>query len=90
MQAKLKPRNQQEVERAQSMGIKDIEKIYSIEELAGGEVMFAATGVTDGEFLNGIRFFSGGATSQSVVMRSKTRTVRVISATHYFDFKPAI
>ncbi len=88
MQGRLKPRNQQEVERAQAMGIKDLNKKFSLEELAGGEVMFAATGVTDGDYLKGIHFFGGGATSQSVVMRSKTRTIRVIDATHYFEFKP--
>ncbi len=88
MQGRLKPRSQQEVERAQGMGIKDIEKIYTIEELAGGEVMFAATGVTDGDYLKGVHFFPGGATTQSTVMRSKTRTVRMIEATHYSEFKP--
>ncbi len=88
MQGRLKPRNPQEVERAQAMGIKDINKKFSLEELAGGEVMFAATGVTDGDYLKGIHFFGGGATSQSVVMRSKTRTIRVIDAVHYFEFKP--
>jgi len=50
--------------------------------------MFAATGVTDGEYLKGVRFFAGGATTQSVVMRSKTRTNRVVNATHNFEFKP--
>ena len=50
--------------------------------------MFAATGVTTGDFLRGVRFFRGGATTNSVVMRSKTRTVRRIEATHRFDFKP--
>lgn len=88
MQARLKPRNPQEIERAKGMGILDIEKKYSIEELAEGEVMFAATGVTDGEYLKGVRFFTGGATTQSVVMRSKTRTNRVVNATHNFKFKP--
>ncbi len=88
MQARLKPRNQQEIERAKTMGIQDIEKKYSIDELADGEVMFAATGVTDGEYLKGVRFFAGGATTQSVVMRSKTRTNRVVNATHNFEFKP--
>ncbi len=88
MQARLKPRNPQEIERAEGMGIQDIEKKYSIEELANGEVMFAATGVTDGEYLKGVRFFTGGATTQSVVMRSKTRTNRVVNATHNFKFKP--
>ena len=88
MQGRLKPRNEGEVERAKKMGIKDINKKFSIDELAGGEVMFAATGVTDGDYLRGVHFFPGGATTQSVVMRSKTRTIRVINATHYFDHKP--
>jgi fructose-1,6-bisphosphatase class II len=88
MQGRLKPRNQGEVDRAQRMGVKNIARKYSIEELAGGEVMFAATGVTDGDYLRGVHFFAGGATTQSIVMRSKTRTIRVINATHYFDFKP--
>lgn len=88
MQGRLKPRNEQEIERARAMGIKDIHKKFSIEELAGGEVMFAATGVTDGDYLRGVHFFTGGATTQSVVMRSKTRTIRFIDATHHFEFKP--
>jgi fructose-1,6-bisphosphatase class II len=88
MQARLKPRNQQEIERAKTMGIQDMGKKYSLEELADGEVMFAATGVTDGEYLQGVRVFAGGATTQSVVMRSKTRTIRVVNATHNFEFKP--
>ena len=88
MQGRLKPRNQEEIDRAQAMGIKDIAKKYSLEELAGGEVMFAATGVTDGDYLKGVHFFSGGATTQSVVMRSKTRTIRVVDTTHHFAYKP--
>ncbi|MBI2360096.1 MAG: class II fructose-bisphosphatase [Deltaproteobacteria bacterium] len=88
MQGRLKPRNQEEIERAQAMGVKDINKKFNIEDLAGGEVMFAATGVTDGDYLRGVHFFAGGATTQSIVMRSKTRTIRVINATHFFDFKP--
>lgn len=88
MQGRLKPRNEGEVERAKKMGIKDINKKFSIEDLAAGDVMFAATGVTDGDYLQGVHFFPGGATTQSVVMRSKSRTIRVINATHYFDHKP--
>ena len=45
------------------------------------------TGVTDGDMLEGVRFFSGGATTHSIVMRSKTRTIRFIEAEHHFDFK---
>jgi fructose-1,6-bisphosphatase class II len=88
MQGRLKPRNPQEIERAHAMGIKDIEKKFSIEDLARGEVMFAATGVTDGDYLDGVHFFSGGATTHSVVMRSKTRTIRYIHTTHHFAYKP--
>jgi len=88
MQGRLKPRNEHEIERAKKMGITDINKKFSIEELAAGDVMFAATGVTDGDYLQGVHFFPGGATTQSVVMRSKSRTIRVINATHYFEHKP--
>ncbi|MBS1148602.1 MAG: glpX [Myxococcaceae bacterium] len=88
MQGRLKPRNDQEIARAAKMGIADIHKIYTAEELAKGEVMFAATGVTSGDFLKGVRFFGGGCETQSVVMRSKTGTVRYISSTHRFDKKP--
>jgi len=88
MQGRLKPRNEHEIERAKKMGIKDINKKFYIEELAAGDVMFAATGVTDGDYLQGVHFVPGGATTQSVVMRSKSRTIRVINATHYFEHKP--
>ena len=87
-QGRLAPRNDEEIERARKMGVTDIKKKYQIGELAAGDVMFAATGVTDGDYLRGVHFFPGGATTQSVVMRSKTKTVRVINATHYFEHKP--
>jgi len=90
MQGRLKPRNAGEIERSKKMGISDINRIYTVEELAKGEVMFAATGVTSGDFLKGVRFFSGGAETHSVVMRSKTGTVRYIQSTHKFDKKPAL
>ena len=87
-QGRLAPRNDEEIERAKKMGVADIKKKFQIDELATGDVMFAATGVTDGDYLRGVHFFAGGATTQSVVMRSKTKTVRVINATHYFEHKP--
>jgi fructose-1,6-bisphosphatase class II len=87
-QGRLAPRNNEEIERAKKMGVTDIKKKFTIDELASGDVMFAATGVTDGDYLQGVHFFPGGATTQSVVMRSKTRTVRIINATHYFEHKP--
>ncbi len=89
MQGRLRPRNPEEAERAKKMGIRDLDKIYTAEELARGEVMFAATGVTTGDFLKGVRFFSGGAETFSVVMRSRTGTVRYIQSLHRFDKKPS-
>lgn len=88
MQGQLKFRNEEEKQRARKMGISDYDRIYSIDDLAGGEVMFAATGVTSGDFLKGVQFFGGGCRTQSVVMRSKTRTLRYISAVHHFETKP--
>jgi fructose-1,6-bisphosphatase II len=88
MQGRLVPRNQGEIDRAKKMGISDMSKIYTAEELARGEVMFAATGVTSSDFLKGVRFFGGGCETHSVVMRSKTGTVRFIQSLHKFDKKP--
>jgi len=88
MQCRLAPRNAQEAEECLAMGVLEIGRRYLLEEIAGENVMFAATGVTTGDYLRGVRFFSGGALTNSVVMRGKTRTVRFIEATHHFDFKP--
>jgi fructose-1,6-bisphosphatase class II len=88
MQGILKFRNAEEKARAERMGVKDFNRAYTIEDLAAGEVMFAATGVTTGDFLDGVRFFRGGAHTHSVVMRSKTKTIRYIRAEHHFEFKP--
>jgi fructose-1,6-bisphosphatase II len=88
MQGRLRYRNDDERKRAEKMGISDHDKIYGLEELAQGHVMFAATGVTDGSMLKGVHFRGGGASTQSIVMRSKTRTVRMIEAQHTFESKP--
>lgn len=88
MQGRLKFRNELEKERALKMGVTDLEKIYNVDELAKGNVMFAATGVTHGDFLKGVVFYGGGATTHSVVMRSETGTVRYIEAHHDFKRKP--
>lgn len=87
-QGRLKTRNQDEVERARRMGIREIDRVYRIDELASGNVMFCATGVTQGAFLDGVRFFGGGAHTHSVVMRSESGTIRHIQAEHHFDRKP--
>jgi len=88
MQARLRPRNDEETRRLREAGITDVNKKYTLEEMASGSVMFAATGVTQGDFLAGVRFFKGGAKSYSMVMRSRTHTLRHIEATHRFDLKP--
>jgi fructose-1,6-bisphosphatase class II len=85
---RLRFRNDEERARAKRMGVKEENHIYSMEELAKGNVMFAATGVTQGSFLDGVVFFGGGARTESVVMRSKSGTVRTINSTHHFDTKP--
>jgi len=74
-------------ERAQSMGIKDKNTIYTINDLAKGDVMFSATGVTDGTMLKGVRFKNNIASTHSVIMRSKTSTVRYIIAHHDLNKK---
>ena len=88
MQARLRPRNEEEAERVRAAGITDLERKLSADEMAGGSIMFAATGVTNGDYLRGVRFSRGGGASNSVVMRSRTRTVRFIESTHRFDLKP--
>lgn len=90
MQGKLVFRNDDERNRAKKMGISDLDKVYGITDLARGKVMFCATGVTQGTFLNGVRFFSGGARTHSVVMRSESGTIRYIEADHHFDRKPGL
>ena len=87
MQARLLFSEQTEKDRAKRMGIDDLNKIYTMDDLAKGDVMFAATGVTDGSMLRGVRRFPGGAHTHSIIMRSKTGTVRVIEAEHNFARK---
>ncbi|SVB33894.1 uncharacterized protein METZ01_LOCUS186748 [marine metagenome] len=81
-------RNEADRERSTRMGIEDLEKIYGIEELASGQVMFSATGVTQGTFLKGVQFMSDGAKTHSVVMRSESGTVRYIETEHRFEDQP--
>jgi fructose-1,6-bisphosphatase class II len=88
LQGRLRFRNDEERARAKRMGVKDEDFIYGTEDLAAGHVMFAATGVTKGYLLDGVRFFGDSAKTESIVMRSKSGTVRVINATHHFNTKP--
>jgi len=83
MLGRLTFRNDEERARAQKWGISDLNRIYTTDDLAKGDnVMFAATGVTDGSMLRGVRRFAGGAKTSSIVMRSKSGTVRRVEAEH--------
>ena len=82
--------NEEQIERSINMGIKDPKKIYLTKDLASGDVMFSATGVTDGTLLKGVLIKNDIATTHSVVMRSKTKTVRYVSATHDLTIKDIV
>ena len=86
-QGRLLFRNDDEKERAHRVGITDLDRKYDLMDLAKGDVMFAATGVTDGPLLRGVRIFANGANTHSIVMRSKTGTVRKIETMHDFGRK---
>ncbi len=88
IQARFQPGNAAEFEQLRESGVDDIHKKYTAEELAQGSVVFAATGVTSGNYLRGVRFFPGGGESHSVVMRSKSRTIRFLNTFHYFEEQP--
>lgn len=89
MQAQFRPSSEEDVARIRRTGLKEIERVLTITDLArGSDVTFTATGVTDGDFLKGVRFFGGGAKTHSLVMRSKSGTVRFIEAIHRFDRNP--
>ena len=77
----------QETDRAKKTGITNLDKIYKLNDLATGDVMFSATGVTDGTMLRGININKNFATTHSIVMRSKTGTIREIDGKHNFDIK---
>ena len=87
MQGRLLFRNDDERGRAHRLGITDLNRKYGLLDMAHGDVMFAATGVTNGSMLKGVRRFPGGAFTHSVVMRSKTGTVRRVEADHDFTRK---
>jgi fructose-1,6-bisphosphatase class II len=87
MQGRLMFEDDAQIARARQMGVTDPKHKYSIAEMAKGDVMFAATGVTSGAMLRGVRRFGTSAVTQSIVMRSKSGTVRIIEAHHNFATK---
>jgi len=85
IQCKVWPRNDEERALARDQHI-DLDKVYGTDDLVrGSNVFFAATGITHGEFLRGVQYYSGGATTHSVVMRSTSGTVRYIESNHRWD-----
>ena len=85
IQCKAWPRDNKERETAIASGV-DVDKVYKTEDLIGSDdVFFAATGISSGELLKGVRYFSGGAWTQSIAMRCRSGTVRWIDAQHNFE-----
>ena len=83
MQARLKPGNEEEVRRCHEMGIKDVNQVLTLDDLVRtDDVIFAATAITRGNLLNPIQYFPGGARTHTIVMRSKTGTVRFLDTIH--------
>ncbi|RMF00368.1 MAG: fructose-bisphosphatase class II, partial [Alphaproteobacteria bacterium] len=82
IQTRLHPMNDQHRERAAAIGIEDIDRKYTLHDLASGDALFAATGVTNGSMLAGVRFRPSSITTETVVMRAKTHSVRWIRTQH--------
>src|SRR6266850_1579614 len=90
LQGRLILRNDEERGRAKKMGIDDPDRVYTESDLARGDrIVFATTGVTDGDLLPGVHFRAGGAETHSMVMRVQTGTIRTIRTQHAFDHEPA-
>jgi fructose-1,6-bisphosphatase II / sedoheptulose-1,7-bisphosphatase len=87
MQGRLMYEDDSQIERVRSMGHADPKRVFSCEDMAKGDVMFAATGVTSGPMLRGVKRFGQGAITHSVVMRSHSGTVRYIEGHHNFATK---
>ncbi|RZO89562.1 MAG: class II fructose-bisphosphatase [alpha proteobacterium HIMB59] len=79
--------NDQEISRAKKTGITDLDRFYSLDDLAQGDIVFSATGVTDGTMLKGVKITKNYAETHSIVMRSKTGTIRHINGEHNFLIK---
>ncbi|QHS23583.1 class II fructose-bisphosphatase [Virgibacillus sp. MSP4-1] len=89
LQGKLVPQNDDEYQRCLKMGIDDVSRVLTMEDLCGGDdAIFTATGVTDGELLKGVQFKGSKGTTETVVMRAKSGTVRFIDGNHSLQKKP--
>jgi fructose-1,6-bisphosphatase II len=89
IQGRLLPENEEQLKRCLKMGIKDPSRVLRMGDLVkGDDAIFAATGVTDGELLKGVRYLGNMVTTHSLVMRAKTGTVRFVAGTHRLEKKP--
>lgn len=89
IQGRLLPKDEEQRQRCLRMGIKDVNQVLHMQDLAkGDDAIFAATGITDGELLKGVRFSGDRAQTQTVVMRAKSGTIRFIDASHRLERKP--
>jgi fructose-1,6-bisphosphatase II / sedoheptulose-1,7-bisphosphatase len=82
MQGRLTALSEDEKKRADAMGLTDLSPKYSIDEMSRGDVIFAATGVTDGSLLDGVKFSNGRVETHTVIMRAATKTVRWLRTQH--------
>jgi fructose-1,6-bisphosphatase II len=84
MQAQLWPTSRREIELAQEYGIEDMERVFTSDDLVSGEVIFVATGVSNGDLLRGVRFLADSARTHSLVMCTRCNWVRFVDGTHFF------
>jgi fructose-1,6-bisphosphatase II len=84
IQAQLWPTSRREIEQAREQGVEDIERIFTTEDLVAGETIFAATGVSNGDLLRGVRFLADSARTHSLVMCTRCNWVRFIDGIHFF------
>ena len=86
---RLKPRNAEEAERARGMGFGDLDRVLTMDDLASGEnIIFVASGITDGDLVRGVRFMGNQARTHSILIHSATGTVRFIESVHRLGAKP--
>jgi fructose-1,6-bisphosphatase II len=86
---RLKPRNAEEAERARGMGFGELDRVLTLDDLASGEnIIFVATGITDGDLVRGVRFTGNQARTHSILIHSATGTVRLIESVHRLGAKP--
>lgn len=85
LQAQLWPTTRLEIEQAHALGIEDVEHVFTTEELVGGEVIVAATGVSNGDLLRGVRYYGDSARSHSLVMCTRCNWVRFVDGIHFFS-----